>query len=228
MKTADTGIFLNRIPYSESSVIVSYFTKNLGYKRFIYLGGRKKNPQLFPLNIQQLTYYNRQDSELLKLSSAESDGRVKEIPFHQLRSALAFFVAEVLQKCLNHTEQDLALYAFLEKQIEQLDQLEDLSYFPHLFLLDLSGYLGFQPSIESKFPNSFHLQDGRFTDEHLKEESITGNEMLFLFHLLCQQKYSVTRTERAKALDALVRYYELHLESFGPLKSKAILQELFE
>lgn len=228
MKTADTGIFLNRIPYSESSVIVSYFTRNLGFKRFIYLGGRKKNPQLFPLNIQQLTYYHRQDSELLKLSSAESEGSIREIPFHPLRSALAFFVAEILQKCLLHTEKDEELFVFLEKKISQLDQTEDLSFYPHLFLLDLSSYLGFQPCIETDRPNSFQLADGRFTDEHLKEESITGNEMYFLYHLLRHEKFSVTRFERAKALEAMLRYFELHIENFGQLKSKTILQELFE
>lgn len=228
MKTADSGIFISRIPYSESSVIVSYFTRNLGFKRFIFLGGRKKNPQLFPLNIQQLTYYHRQDSELFKLSTAESDGMVREIPFHPLRSALAFFLAEILQKCLSHTEQDLELYDFLQKKILQLDTEEDLSFFPHLFLLELSSYLGFQPSMETDKPNSFHLADGRFSDEHLKEDSITGNEMYFLFHLLRHEKYSVTRLERAKALDAMIRYYELHNEHFGQLKSKAILQELFD
>ncbi|MBU2020484.1 MAG: DNA repair protein RecO [Bacteroidetes bacterium] len=227
MKLVDEGIFLHRIPYSETSAIVSYFTKEHGFQKFMFPGGRKKGNQLFALNIQQLTFYKRPDSDLGKLTQAESLGIVHEIPFHPLRSALAYFVAEVCQKCLNHTEKDLELYDFINHAIVQLDQLADLSHYPHWFLLQLTPYLGIQPQIETNEPQSFHLSDGVFSADFLKENSISGGEMKFLFDLIQNKPQTVERIVRRKALDALLLYYRLHVEYFGELKSKEVIDELF-
>jgi DNA repair protein RecO (recombination protein O) len=227
MKLVDEGIFLHRIPYSETSAIVSYFTKEHGFQKFMYPGGRKKNGQLFALNIHQLTYYKRPDSDLGKLTHVESLGIINEIPFHPLRSALAYFVAEVSQKCLNHTEKDEELYHFLEHAVKQLDQANDLSYYPHWFLLQLTPYLGIQPQIESDRPQSFHLGDGVFSADYLKENSISGEEMEFLFELTQNRNKEVNRFVRRKALEALLLYYRLHVEYFGEMKTKEIIEEMF-
>ena len=228
MKIVDEGIFIHRFPYSESSAIVSYFTKNHGFQKFMFLGVRKKKIQLFAMNLQQLTFYKRPDSELGKLTNADSAGLIHEIPFHPLRSSLAYFCAEICQKCLHHTEKDLDLYEFLENAAVMLDSAEDLSAFPHWFLLKLAEHLGIQPQIISNEPKSFQLLEGIFTDQFLIDNSIQGEPMRFLYALLQNQKINVSRKARKEALWALLKYYRLHVESFSELRTIRVVEEIFE
>jgi DNA repair protein RecO (recombination protein O) len=227
MKESDIGIFIHRTPFSDSSAIVSYFTKNHGFQKFVFLGARKKKSQMFPLNIQELHYFKRPDSEMGKLTSAQSNLEVANIPFDPIKSSLAFFIAEIIQKCVNHTEKDEALFSFLCKEINTLDQTDNLSLFPHRFLLNFAKYLGIQPQILDAKPTTFHLVEGEFRKENTAGLSLNGDEMLLLLNLLKEESVSSTLSTRKLALDGLIRYYQLHLEHFGELRTKSIVEELF-
>lgn len=96
MKQTDYGILLNRISYSESSLITTFFTENSGIQKFIFLGGKKKVGNLNPLGIYELTYYKRPDSELGKINQAELVNSMNNIFFNPTKSVIAFFVAEIL------------------------------------------------------------------------------------------------------------------------------------
>ena len=112
MKNTDRAILLNRISYSESSLIVTYYTFENGIQKFIFQGGKKKAHQLFPLSLSEITYYKRPDSDLGKLTSAESYQLLKEVPFNPIKSTIAFFIAEVLLKCLKTEESEKDLFLF--------------------------------------------------------------------------------------------------------------------
>ena len=70
MKSTDKAILLNRINYSESSLIITYYTLNNGIQKFLFQGGKKKANNLFPLSISEITYYNRPDSSLGKVTAS--------------------------------------------------------------------------------------------------------------------------------------------------------------
>lgn len=229
MKQTDIGIFLGRTPFSESSAVVSYFTRNHGFQKFLFLGAKKKNAQLFPLNVQELDFYQRPDSELGKLTSAKGSLAGAEIPFHPIRSSLAFFIAEIISKCVNHSEKDEVLFSFLMNQISTLNQTGDLAFYALKFLMGFAETLGFEPQILDEHPDMFHLDEGAFQKGHQAQNSISGKPMELLLAIMRSEPLdSFSIKDRRNALDGLIRYYQLHFDHFGKLKSKEVLDAVFQ
>ncbi|MFT5582028.1 MAG: DNA repair protein RecO (recombination protein O) [Psychromonas sp.] len=228
MKEHDLGIFIHRIPFSESSAVVSYYTARHGFQKYLFLGAKKKNNQLFPLNIQELDFYKRNDSELGKLTQAISTMDVTEIPFDPVKSSLAYFIAEILQKCLSQSEKDPHLFQFLHTTITELDSGNNLSNIALHFLMDLTEYLGIQPQITSDKPISFHLVDGDFSAVYTNEPNAEGKLMTQLLSLLKKEEIKPTKEERKLILDTLLIYYTLHIDNFGKLTTREILSSIFQ
>lgn len=227
MKENDVGIFLQRTAFSESSVIVSYFTRNHGFQKYIFRGAKKKSSQLFPLNIQELIYYRRPESDLGNLNSAESTMEVQHIPFDPIRSGIAYFLAEVLQKCLTHTEKDIPLFSFLHQQIELLDKSDDLSLFPSRFLLNLTFHLGIEPHVLDENSNTFNLADGEFHQYHTADPNCSEPAALVILGLLQGKIPEINHTLRKEVLNALIVYYRFHIDHFGNLKTKEIIESVW-
>ena len=228
MKESDVGIFIQRIPFSETSAIVSYFTQNHGFQKFLFLGAKKKANLLFPLNVQELSYFFRNESELGKLTQVESTMEVKNIPFDPIRSSIAFFVAEVLQKCLNHTEKDEQLFNFLRDKIQELETQENLAMFPIQFLLEFTFFLGIEPQIEEVTNVHFNLEEGIFARNVQKDKYCSEECSAVIFKLLTQEETKLNHKLRKETLEVLLVYYKLHLEHFGNLKSKEVLETILE
>ncbi len=227
MKENDIGIFLQRTVYSESSVIVSYFTRNHGFQKFIFRGAKKKASHLFPLNLQELVYYHRPESELGNLVSAESTLEVQNIPFDPIRSSIAYFLAEVLQKCLTHTEKDEHLFSFVHQKIERLDKGEDLALFPSSFLLELTYHLGIEPHVLDENSNAFNLADGEFHFSDTADLNCSTDVALVLLSLLRGNIPDVNYSMRKEVLNTILLYYKFHIDHFGNLKTKEIIESIF-
>lgn len=228
MKENDIGIFLQRTAYSESSAIVSYFTRNHGFQKFIFRGAKKKASHLFPLNLQELVYYRRPESELGNLNTAESTLEVQNIPFDAIRSSIAYFLAEILQKCLTHTERDEALFSFLHQQIELLDKSEDLAMFPSQFLLNLTFHLGIEPHVLDENSNTFHLADGEFHRFSAADPNCSEEASLVILSMLQGASPKIPHTLRKEVLNALILYYKFHIDHFGNLKTKDIIESVLQ
>jgi len=228
MKESDVGIFIQRIPFSETSAVVSYFTQNHGFQKFLFLGAKKKANLLFPLNVQELAYFFRNESELGKLTQVESTMEVTQIPFDPFRSSIAFFVAEVLEKCLNHTEKDEQLFFFLRNKIQELETQENLAMFPIRFLLELTFFLGIEPQIEEETNVHFNMEEGVFARNVQKDKYCSEECSAILFSLLMNQEVKINHALRKETLEVLLVYYKLHLEHFGNLKSKEVLETILE
>jgi DNA repair protein RecO (recombination protein O) len=73
MKKTDSGILLKRIPYSETSLVLTIFTLLEGKKSFLFQGAKKKKGNvLLPLSPIELTYFQRDDSQLAKIYETHS------------------------------------------------------------------------------------------------------------------------------------------------------------
>lgn len=226
MKESDIGLFLHRTSYSESSAIVSYFTRNHGFQKFIFRGAKKKSSHLFPLNIQEIIAYHRPESDLGNLSMAESTMEVQRIPFDAVRSSIAYFLAEILQKCLTHTERDERLFSFLHTQVLKLDQTDNLSLFPSQFLIQLTFYLGIEPQIVDENCNSFFLADGEFVYANSPDPHCSNAATEVILSLLRGEEPVVAPALRKEILNVLILYYKLHIENFGNLKTKEIVEAI--
>jgi DNA repair protein RecO (recombination protein O) len=229
MKKTDQGILLNRINYSESSLIITYFTLEGGLKKFIFQGAKKKSQQFFPLVTHELTFYERPDSELSKLTQSSILHPQYDYQFNPIKSTISYFLAEVCLKCM-HEAKDVTMYTFLEKQIKALNEQQDLSIFPLMFLIKLSIELGFQPLLQAgETPLYFDLEEGLFTAKkpirHYFGRDRISRE---LYQAFTNEEYvpTLTVSDKKEAFKLILIYFEIHVPTFKPGKTLQIIHEI--
>ncbi len=226
MKESETGILLNRIAYSETSLILTFYTQSSGIQKYIFQGGKKKAAFLSPLAVCEMQTYGRPDSDLKKISQLEIALVCHGIQGNPLRSAVAFFMAEVLAKCLRASQQDASLFQFLVTQIQLLDESTRLSAFPLQFLLGLSHHLGIEPQLASENPQFFDLEEGEIGSFLNRQHACySGEAVALLVALLTETEVDSTKAQRREAFEIMLRYYSMHLPSFGKLKTTEVIEE---
>jgi DNA repair protein RecO (recombination protein O) len=235
MLVSDRGILLHKVKYGDSGLILKMYTKEHGSVSFLVQGLKGKNKSvpaiMHPLAELDLEYLDRPKSELKRLKEVQL-----HTPFHAIRSDLqksgiAFFLAEVLLKCLKENEANPSLYSFVRTSIELLNTTERIGNFHLVFLIRLSKFLGFYPLGKYTGREFFDLQEGLFTRirpmhisyveqieaKKISEISSTGYDFLY---------EKLHRDERNKILEAVIKFYQIHVEGFGSLKTLKVLQEL--
>lgn len=227
MKQTDIGIFLHRTPFSESSLITTFYTRNEGIQKFVFQGAKKKNSNLFPLNICELTYYRRPDSELGKLTQTDNLFPLSSIFSNPVKSVVAFFIADVVRQSLQTNEKEVDVFVFLKEAIKDLDHSGELALFPLHFLARFTSYIGIQPSMCDDEPLYFNLKEGEFHTDYrpgeLYEEGETVKHLYALFN-----ESVVPPAFRKRLLELLLDYYALHIPRFDIGKSLDIIREVLQ
>jgi DNA repair protein RecO (recombination protein O) len=228
LKVIDQGILLRKLNYSETSLIITMYTRSSGIQTFIYQGGKKKASALYPMSRLELEFYKRPDSELGKLTNVQTLNGSSEIPFHPIRSTIAFFMADALFQCLRTEQADPQLFQHLETQIEELDQSDDLGIIPLLFLVRLTISLGIEPMITSSDARFFVPIDGEFRAFHgYGAQAVSGRNVELLVSLYKNDPIAaIDRETRMEALMLLLTYIETHIPGFNVNRSLEVLKEV--
>ena len=226
MKFVGKAILLNRINYSESSLIITYYTQQNGIQKYLFQGGKKKATNLFPLALTEITYYTRNDSYLGKITASETSTLLSEIPFDPVKSTIAFFIAEILHKCLQTEENEPLLFEFLTQSICELDKSDDVSIFPVKFLLDFSEYLGIKPHVIGENPTIFNLMEGTISNQkHEGDIYASGDVVKFIINCINKDE-KIDKPFRKEALNVLIQYFQLHIPQFKTLKTLDVIKEV--
>lgn len=233
MKSTDQAILLNRISYSETSLILTFYTLTGGIQKFIFQGGKKKSHQLFPLGISEITFYKRPDSDLGKLTAVERSRILIEIPFNPIKSSVTFFIAEILQKCLKTEEAEDHLFQFLEQKILYLDKTSNITLFPIEFLLEFSMYMGIYPNKKSEEDKYFNIMEGTIEnsvplsgDIYYEGETVQLLSKIIDGNNISEREDMNTKNNRSKILEILIHYYQLHIPQFKGLNSLEVIREI--
>lgn len=233
MQLVLNGILLSKIDYSESSLILKFYTKEEGLVSFLFQGGKKKKGNaLFPLSIAEINCYKRSESNLSKISSVDIEAAQQSLYFDPIKSSVLFFIAEILTLTIKNEEEDAALYGFLEEEIRFLNVTEEFTNYPIYFLLQYSKFLGFYPQKSVGISRYFDLEEGEFTiSKPIGHKYISNASVRVLNDTLNKDKvdllsYTITKPLRKQALDNLLQYYAFHQIGFKELKSLAVLQEV--
>ncbi len=218
MKQVTKGIVLSKVNYSESSLIVSVYTLDFGIQSFLFQGGKKKASAIYPLALVECTYYKRPESDLAKATELTLYKPNNNITMHHGKMVIAYFVSAVIKACFKHGNHDITAYAFLEGKICELNDANDVANFPIYFLLHLSDVLGISPQLNDENSAFFYLEDGEFSNA-LKMNVIVeeGQHVAHLQQFLTNADLTlnaVPQEIRKKALDTLVRYYQIHISGF--------------
>lgn len=229
LKNTDKAFILRRINYSESSVILTCFTRTKGIQKFIFQGAKKKYEPFFPMAFCEVTFYRHPSSELGKMTGTDLLFNPTGLRFDPLRSAIAFFVADVLQQCIQTDLEDEPLFLFLEKTVHEIDATDDLSIYPTRFLMDFSFHLGIGPSVDDENARYFDLQEGIFSNHlaagHL---SVEGDVAQLLRNLAEGEDVleAVLPAVRRDAFETLLQFYKVHIPRFNVDASLEIIRAL--
>lgn len=232
------GVVLHTLNYSENSIIIKAYTENDGLQSFIVKTGRsKKSPiksGLFqPLSVLCMESYQSKNQGLHHIKEVSVAVQLMNIYYDTRKSAIAFFIAELLLSSIREEEKNKSLFDFIFNSIITLDQKESrVSDFHLFFLIDLTRFLGFFPNnnYSDKF-QIFNLNEGCF-QEYIPEHShYIKNELSQYLYFMMEEnrreEIKLSSTFRKELIKKLLEYYSIHLNGFKKLRSHIVLEDVF-
>lgn len=231
---------LKLIPHSDRTAILAAYCRELGRVSFAVNSGAgpaaaRRRALLMPLNPIEVVSSARPGRELLTMREPRA-----LMPLHQIisspeRSAVALFMAEVLERVLRQSDPEPLMFDFIFDAISRLNDPQTAPANFHLcFLIRLADMLGIAPDPADFRPGmTFDLADGIFrlsAPLHGKNLSAADSAIaakLLRINWLNQSAYRLSRTDRNQILAQILAYYSLHLTDLSTLRSPAILHSLF-
>lgn len=234
------GIVLHHFPYSETSVIVRIYTENFGLQSYLIKGVRSPKAKiklglLQHLNLLEMVVYYREGKSLQNIKELRTAYSFQTLHSDIRKSSQVLFINEVIYKSLKEEESNPELFDFLFHSVIDLDKPGIFSAHFHLvFMIKLASFLGFAPRLNYK-PNSwFNLQEGYFEDHRPTHSHAIAPEHARHFNTLltsslnAESPIEIPASSRKVLLDKLIEFYELHLPSFGGLRSPEVLHEVLK
>ncbi len=232
------AIVLSSIKYGDTSLIVKCYTELEGIKTYMIRGVLKpkkkgiKAAYFQPLTQLKIVANHNNKSNLNSLKEVQIYQPYKTIHSNIIKQSVVFFLSEILTNSIQEEEQNKTLYEYLETAFIWLDLHENVANFHLLFLLNLTGFLGFYPDLSDKNKHGFNLLEGSFSDATSDKNVITKNNFHQFKKLLGInfddiEKVSYSKEERQVVLQIIIQYFKLHLGSFRKPKSLQVLETVF-
>lgn len=233
------GIALKITNYSENSVVAQVFTEKFGLQSYLINGARKPKAKIHinmlqPLHILDMVVYYKDSGALQRIKEANSSPVLQNIPLDIVKSSVAIFINEILYKVLKQHQPDFHLFDFIQKSVLWLDQTDKPIHNFHLsFLMKLSRFLGYMPSVPEKHLPYFDLVDGTFNNFPPAHTYLLQEPHTHMFHAILSLNYEdshhilMKHEDRIYLLAQIINFYKLHTENFGNVNSLEILEEIF-
>lgn len=239
------GIVLHTVNYSETSVVVKIFTRQLGERSYLVkgvnkVGSRTKRNLLQPLSYLELTVYDNRRQQLQYIKEMQPARQLINCATNSVKTSVMFFMNEVLYKTVKSEDPNPQLFDYVVQQMEQLnDTTEALGNFPIIFLLRLSHHLGIEPLDNySMHEPRFNIKEGRFLapPSHYTEPQdlsyyIDEDTSIRLHHFCEAARHNqvcpiLGSRDRVALTDLLLKYYQFHLPEFKNFKSADVLHQV--
>lgn len=237
------AIVLNSLKYGESQIIVDMYTESHGRLSFMQRiprtsrSGLKK--QLFqPLNILAVEFDYRQSQKLQRVKEAAIACPFVSLPFDASKLSIALFVAEFTGYCTRAEQSNPALYMFVENSVRWLDACVcGFANFHIIYMLHLTRFIGFYPNLDGAAEDHgnlyFDMRAGCFVahvpvhSDFLRPDEAGKIRLLMRLNYTTMRLLSLSRGERSRIVDVILKYYRLHQPGFPEMKSLPVLQQLF-
>lgn len=234
------GIVLQQIKYTDSGIIVRFFTREAGGMSVLVRGMRKgksakRNVFFQPMFILDMEVYNK-DSRGLQLLKEYTPSYLADGLRNDVRkSCVAIFLGEVLSAVIRDEGVNRELFDFLERSVLYFDSAQEpFANFHISFLALLSGYLGFAPQRKEESDDLFFdLVDGRFVvlppphGGYVSREMSTLLARFFFGSYDGEREIRLNGKQRDDILDALLKYYSIHTPMMRKINSLEVMKEVF-
>ena len=234
------ALVIKSIKQGETSLIVSCYLEEIGYRSFLVKGlyGSKKSrfskAHFFPLNLININYSFNEKKNLGFIKEVKSEVLFNTIHSDVQKSSVIVFLSEILNNVFREElEVNQDLFDFLLNSLIWYDNVIECNNYHIKFLIELSKYIGFHPNIISENDPYLCLESGTTSKIKPSGGSINGED-LKLFKKLLGMKFedlntiSISRESRTRILKKIINYYSLHLQMFKTPKSINVFAEVFK
>ncbi|WP_046244241.1 DNA repair protein RecO [Hymenobacter terrenus] len=231
------GIVLSYLKYRETSIIARIYTERLGVQSYVVNGVRKAKPpgrialfQPFTL-LDLVAYVARGSGGLTRLSEFRCSEPFITLPYEVQKSSVVLFLSEVVGRAVREEEQNEPLFQFLHDSILAFDrQTVGAENFALVFLLQLATYLGFGISSGGQLTDQVIMAGHAPTTRGATgPATLRLREFEIYFDELLRDPTTSTIPNgrvRHELLNVLIRYYQLHVEQLGDIRSLEILSQV--
>ena len=232
------AIVISALKYGEADLIVNLYSLESGLRTYMLRGilkskkGKFKASQFQLLTQLEIVASHKNKGTLEYLKDAKVINTYTSLHTNVIKASVAMFIAEVLKSAIREEEANPLLYHFLETAFGWLDLHDKIANFHIMFLLKLSGFLGFQPDDLNTEHPFFNLLEGTFEPVKTNDYCIEGENLDILRAFLNvgfndMKSVKLSSSQRAEFLKMILLYYELHIEGFRKPKSLTVLNEIF-
>jgi DNA repair protein RecO (recombination protein O) len=232
------AIVISSLKYSEADLIVKCFTESSGLKTYLLRNilkskkGKLRTAMFQPLTQLEIEAYHKDKGTLESIREAKVLEHYQTLHTEIAKSAIVFFISDVLRSAIQEEEANPALFEYLIAATSWLDAHDHVANFHLLFLVRLSKHLGFYPDDSDLSMTYFNLLDGTFENVERNKfcysgETINVLKQLLGIHFDALQNVTLNQKQRAAFLTMLLQYYELHLQGFKKPRSLAVLNSIF-
>lgn len=241
MYTSIQCIVLRTVRYDDRRAIVSVWSRSHGRLSLMVPDGasreaRRRRALMMPLGLFEGECDIRPGRDIHSVRDVRPLAVTPSICDDPVKSVVAIFLSEVLDRTLRDIEPDPHLSDFIFRSVEWLDKASGrgTANFPMLFLYRLGHFLGIEPDSGTWRKGCiFDLQGGVFrmsppaTGRWLDATEARGLYMIQRLDFTNTERFSPLREFRRRALDRILEYYSLHHTPLTTLRSLPILQEMF-
>ena len=234
------ALVIKSIKQGETSLIVSCYLEEIGYRSFLVKGlyGSKKSrfskAHFFPLNLINIHYSFNEKKNLGFIKEVKSEVLFNTIHSDVQKSSVIVFLSEILNNVFREElEVNQDLFDFLLNSLIWYDNVIECNNYHIKFLIELSKYIGFHPNISNENDLYFCLKSGSTTNTKPLGGNICGEDLKLFKSLLGMKfedlnKMSINRESRTRILNKIIDYYSLHLQMFKTPKSINVFAEVFK
>jgi len=234
------GIVLHQLKYTDSGIIVRFFTREAGGMSVLVKGMRKgksgkRNVFFQPMFILDMEVYNKDSRGLQLLKEYTPSFLACGLRDDVRKSCVAIFLGEVLSSAIREEGVNRELYDFIEGSVLYFDAVSGpFANFHISFLARLCGYLGFAPQRKEESDDLFFdLVDGRFVVLPPPHGGYADREISVLMARFFFESYDEAKEirlngrQRDNILDALLKYYSVHTPMMKKINTLEVMKEVF-
>ena len=233
MNYKSKAIALTYRKQGESSIICKIFTEKKGLQTFIIKGVRssksKKKLALFQaLQLVKInaTYSDKRGLQYLQEISVDEPAAIEKVNMH--KNFVSIFIAEITAQVLQENDQNIALFNFIwdtKKKLYLNNNVAD--NFVLLFMLNLSKYLGFYPSVDNVSGSYFNLEAAEFSNDPLSLNIYLDKEKSTILKLLLQGKeVKIKQKIKSELLKDIMQFFHLNHYNLQSITSHLIIESL--
>lgn len=216
------GIILRRIKYSETSLIVTLYTREYGKISLIAKGARNPKSKfvgsLEPATYVSLIYYHKEGRDLQMLSEVDSVRSNSSIISSIRKVAVAFAIVNLIDSVVSESESNEAVFDLLNNSLLALKNSETDLPILWYFEINLLRLIGFGIDIDNP--------EGMGGKRRLKGEALKLFKQLEDINIDKIKVEQFTRGTFKKINRFFEKYFEYHIEGMRKAKALSFVNDL--